>query len=189
MNPDFWIITALGGLLAVVWKSLKIIRWFKQNGNEKPKGSHPAAAGATPDPEGIFTAFLVACGIAFGVFLMLALTIHQKEPPSTTITLLVCLIGAVVVSGMLLLFVGVPFYKTMLDFSSRLRVVEGRQVQKESPDGQISVNRKPLKKTGLPKERHLADQRTRAIDQPKKPVPGRPNTTKRVKVRKTKKDS
>jgi len=72
MNPDFWILTGLGGLLAVVWKSLKIVRWIKQNGNAK-NGNTTAAAWPTPDPESIFAAFLVACGLAFGGFLLLAL--------------------------------------------------------------------------------------------------------------------
>lgn len=148
MNPYLWIIPVFGALVGAVWKSLKIIHWFKQRGTENANEDSSTAAPATPDPEQLFISVLVVCGIAFGALLMLALTVHHKEPPSPFITLAVCLIGAVVVTGLLALLL----YKTMMDFSKRLEAVERQQLPKGSDPRQISFNRKPLKKAGKRKE-------------------------------------
>ncbi len=159
MNPDLWIIPVFAALVGAVWKALKIIHWFKQRGTEDTNEDSSTAAPTTPDPEHLFISFLVVCGIAFGALLMLALTVHHKEPPSPLITLAVCLIGAVVVTGLL----GLLLYKTVMDFSKRLEAVERQQVQKGSDPRQISFNRKPLKKAGKRQEdRVKIDPETRA---------------------------
>lgn len=187
MEPDSWIITALstafGALLAVVCRSLKNIRWSKQGANEESKENASTAAEPTPDPELLFIAFLVVCGIAFGVSLTLALIVQQKQPPSVAITLAVCLTGTMVVVGLLLLFVGATFYRTMRDLARRLKVVEGHQIQDGSEEGQISVNRKESRKAGSRQEYHVrADKGTRAIEQAKADAPEPASISPKVKT-------
>lgn len=175
MHPDLWIvISVISASIAVGGKLFKAVQGFMQRWDEKVKEIAPTDAESRAEPERLLPPFIVVSGIAFGALLLLAITVQQTAPPSPVITLLACAVGILVVSGLLLLVLGVPAYNTIMSVAERLKVVEGQIPKPKGSPGSRVPRRKPFTTLRRPKK---TEQGNRLIEPPKTEANGLDSTS------------
>ena len=73
-----------------------------------------------------FSGFVLTCAVAFGLLILLAVTLPQTSPETPVVRLLAGGAGALTVMGALLLIFGLPAYYAVIDLIDRYQKLEDR---------------------------------------------------------------
>jgi hypothetical protein len=109
------------------------IRAYIEQSSRASQANHELEPAITVQPKSNFfrfvSAFIFACSVAFGALLLLVVSLQQTGPLARTLSILAGGIGALGISGTLVMLFGLPAYNDTLRLQERFQHLEEEMKQ------------------------------------------------------------
>ena len=134
------------------------IRTREEMAKDKAKARRQTAA--------FFSAFVLACAVAFALLILLAATVPQTYPRTPIIMLLAGAVGALGVMGALLLVFGLPAYNSVIDMEEQHQSLEEKYHSLDLQNQTLELLNQKLEYRSQSQEERLRklEERIKAIE-------------------------